>query len=109
MHRIAIKMVTGDDPDGFVDHINGVRIDNRIDNLRVVSRSENQRNQKLNKRNTTGVVGVTWSNHANGWLVRITYDGKAKNLGYYKNFDDAVRVRMLAEVEHGYHENHGRR
>lgn len=108
LHRVALKMFYGKDPEGFVDHINGNRQDNRIENLRVVSRSENQRNQKKRTNNTTGVLGVSWSKHANAWLARITYDGKQKNLGYYKDFDDAVRVRMAAEIKHNYHKNHGR-
>lgn len=108
LHRLAYKMFYESEPTGFVDHINGVRTDNRIVNLRAVTRSENQRNQKRRSNNRTGVLGVSWSNHANAWLVRITYDGRQKNLGYYKDFDEAVRVRLLAEKEHGYHANHGR-
>lgn len=108
LHRIAYKMCYWKDPDGFVDHINGVRSDNRICNIRVVTRSENQRNQQRRSNNTSGVMGVNWSKHANAWLVRITYDGKQKNLGYYKEFEEAVRVRLQAEKEHSYHQNHGR-
>ena len=108
-HRIIWKMVTGDCPEGSIDHINGDRGDNRIDNLRVVTHQENLKNQKLRKTNTSGVVGVLWHKRYKKWAAKIMIDGKYKHLGYFTDKVDAIYARYYAEQDHGYHENHGRR
>lgn len=105
-HRVIFKMMTGEEPDQ-IDHINGDRSDNRWGNLRAVDNTDNQKNAKRRKDNSSGVVGVTWYPHerANGtWLAKIG----GKYLGFYDSFDDAVAARRAAEVEQGYHKNHGR-
>ena len=58
-HRVIWAMHYGEWPDQ-VDHINHDKADNRIENLRTVTHSENARNRKLNKNNTSGHAGVTW-------------------------------------------------
>jgi hypothetical protein len=94
-------------PEGEIDHINGNRQDNRIENLRDVPRSLNQRNSKLQNNNRSGVSGVFW--RANRWEARIyLVSGQRKHLGRFKTFEEAVAVRKQAEMECGYHENHGR-
>lgn len=109
-HRMAWFVVYGTWPRQHIDHMNGDRSDNRITNLRDVSRDLNQRNMKVGTDSRTGVLGVTWSKHAKRWLARATIEGRMKNLGYYLNFDDAVAAREKAvEGRHGYHENHGKR
>lgn len=103
-HRAAFAIMTGDWPgDGLeVDHINGVRTDNRWRNLRLVTRREQRKNQKLDRRNKSGTPGVRWEH--GGWSVRIGRDylGRAKTLG------EAVKMRRAAEIERNYHPNHGR-
>jgi hypothetical protein len=47
--------------------------------------------------NTSGVKGISWDKPANKWYARIKTNGKLKHLGYYKNFDDAVKARYKAE------------
>lgn len=60
VHRLIYQMLVGKLPDGFVvDHINGIRSDNRIENLRAIPFVMNSRNQKKRKTNTTGHTGVT--------------------------------------------------
>lgn len=104
-HRVAWALHYGGWPDGEIDHINGNRSDNRIANLRVVSTKENARNRRLDHRNTTGVSGVYWHKEVGKWCAAI---GKREKLGYFSDFDEAVKARKAAEDRYGYHANHGR-
>jgi hypothetical protein len=106
-HRVAWKIVHGVDPDD-IDHINGIKTDNRLVNLRSVSNAENHKNMAMYKRNTSGVIGVYWHGEANKWHAQIRINGKRCNLGFYDDIDQAVAARKDAEVRHGYHANHGR-
>jgi hypothetical protein len=108
-HRLAVMYMTGEFPPSQVDHINGCRHDNRWENLRPVSRSENQRNMKLKKNNTSGAAGVSWNKCVGKWESSIRVPrGPKKTLGYFEDFDSAVAARKQAEARFGYHENHGR-
>lgn len=108
-HRIAWVYMHGEIDNRLqIDHINGVRDDNRICNLRVVTAKENGKNQKRPTTNTSGVIGVSWSKHRKKWLAQIKIEGKAINLGGFDRKEDAVRRRMESEKEYGFHENHGR-
>ncbi|WJM80435.1 HNH endonuclease [Pectobacterium brasiliense] len=107
-HRVAWAMSYGEYPSGDIDHINGVRSDNRLDNLRDVDRKANCRNRARHKNNTSGINGVRWSNRENRWAAEIYIDGKQRHLGYYANIIDATAARKSAELQLGYHENHGR-
>ena len=89
-------------PEDEIDHINHVRADNRICNLRLVCHSDNQKNRKLNKNNSTGVSGVC--QHTHGWIVTI---GNKGYIGLYTDFFEAVCSRKSAENKLNYHENHG--
>lgn len=102
-HRIAWYMTKGEQPIE-VDHINGDRADNRIINLRDVDRTANCRNTARSRKNSSGVVGVSWRKDVSLWSVRIGYE----NLGYFKDFDEAVAARRAAEAKRDYHPNHGR-
>jgi len=106
-HRVIWKMVYGEDPD-FIDHINGDRSDNRIDNLRSVTQVENARNTKLHKSNASGASGVHWVSRDRRWCASIHSGGKKIALGHYVDKADAVLARQRAEKEYGYHPNHGR-
>lgn len=83
-----------------VDHINHDTKDNRKNNLREVAHQQNLMNQKINANNTSGVTGVSWSNTHNVWKAKIFYKGKEISLGYYVNFDDAVKARKQAEEKY---------
>ena len=91
-----------------LDHINHQRDDNRLENLRVVTRKQNCRNLSLPKKNTSGVVGVTFDNSLKKWKSQINIDGKNMNLGSFSTFEKAVTARKSAENFYGFHENHGR-
>ena len=107
-HRLIYKLVHGEDAEQ-VDHINGVKTDNRISNLRSVSNRENGRNRKVSSNNSSGCPGVSWNCKGRLWEVRINADGRRIFLGGYSDIDLAIAVRKAAEVQYGYHENHGKR
>jgi len=98
-----------DNPAEFqIDHINHNKSDNRIENLRLVTNAENQRNAKLRSDNTSGYVGVTFHKAASKWMAKIKYKGKVFGLGFFANKDDAITARSKANKKFGYHENHGK-
>ena len=107
-HRAAWAIAYGSWPDGEVDHINGIRTDNRLCNLRDVCPNENRQNQRMPATNTSGVMGVTWSKEKGKWQAQIMVGRKHKNLGRFEVFNDAVSARKAAEEKYGFHENHGR-
>lgn len=106
-HRIVWLLETGTVPTQ-IDHINGIRTDNRFVNLRDVSAAENARNLGRTDRNHSGVYGVAWDKRAFKWIAQIGHDGTPVQLGRFDLFWDAVAARQKAEKEMGFHENHGR-
>jgi len=107
-HCLAWFYVHGYYPENEVDHINHNQQDNRICNLREVDRSENCRNRRKPKNNSSGVTGVYFHNGNKRWRAVINIDGKQKTLGSFVDFSEAVNARKNAEVLYGYHENHGK-
>lgn len=106
-HRIVWFIHHGEIPKGFdIDHINHDRADNRIENLRLVSRSENLKN-KGKVLSSSGEMGVYWSNAAGKWEASLTVNGKKKYLGLFETIDDARMARVKADGVYGYHKNHG--
>lgn len=91
VHRLIWEHVHGQIPDGKeIDHINGNRSDNRISNLRLVSRSENLQNRHRPRKNSrSGVKGVAWDEQAGKWLAKIMVCGKRHYLGSFKTVKDA--------------------
>jgi len=107
-HRLAWLYIHGRLPSDQIDHISGKRNDNRIGNLREVTPSGNQRNQRVPKNNTSGVIGVTWNKFYGKWTSAITTNHKLKYLGSYDYWFDSVCARKSAENKYDYHRNHGR-
>jgi len=106
-HRLAWLYVYGEWPKHETDHINHDRQDNRIENLRSVTRHQNARNRTLRSDSTSGVVGVNWFKRNQKWGARIFKNGKFVFLGLFERFEDAVEARKNASVEYGFHQNHG--
>jgi hypothetical protein len=106
-HRLAFLYMTGSFPEHQADHINHNRIDNIWSNLREVTNQENQRNCKLSKNNTSGVVGVYWDIRSKAWVAQIAINRIVKKLGRFKNKQDAITARKEAEIKYGFHKNHG--
>lgn len=100
-------MVYGSWPDGQIDHINGVRDDNRIENLRVVTSAENHKNMALGTASTSGVAGVSWHERDARWRAHIKVGGRQKHLGNFRRFEDAVSARLTANAALGFSERHG--
>jgi hypothetical protein len=96
-HRVAWAIFYGEEPVQQIDHINGNRTDNRIANLRIATNTENSRNCKISKNNTSGVTGVTYHGVANKWLAQITVNRKNVYLGIFANKEDAIKTRKHAE------------
>jgi len=106
-HRLAWLIVYGEWP-LEIDHINGIRHDNRMKNLRVVTSQENNRNRTIPSNNTSGVMGVSWNITAKKWKAKIEGNGKQIYLGIFNLKEDAIKARKEAEIKYGYHPNHGR-
>jgi hypothetical protein len=107
-HRVVWALVHGEWPADEIDHINGNPGDNRISNLRVVTRAQNMKNIRRLAKNTSGVVGVSWDNINSNWRASIKVNGRCINLGRYKSFEAACAARADAERLHDFHPNHGR-
>jgi hypothetical protein len=109
-HRLAWLYVHGEWPPYEVDHINGNRSDNRMANLRCATRVQNMHNNGRRIDNKSGFKGVCWYPSRNKWLAKIQTYGRAKNLGYYDNKDDAIAAYKAAAAElHGPFANLGGR
>ncbi len=106
-HRIIWLMMTGEWPN-HIDHVNGIRNDNRWCNLRSVSQAQNNKNKRIGKNNKSGQLGVYWNKSEDRWVSQIYIDGKCKYLGHYVDFDEACTVRKQAELEYHFNPNHGR-
>jgi len=107
-HRLAWLYATGEWPKHQIDHINGVRSDNRIANLREVSSSENARNKARSGKNTSGYVGVHWFKPTRKWRASLVVGGKTFICSYFDTIEEAASARRQAEIDAGFHVNHGR-
>lgn len=99
-HRIAWALANELWPEHQIDHINGIKTDNRIENLRVATNSQNGKNYGSNKSNTSGIKGVSWCSQTQKWRAMIKVDGKSICKGRYDDKQDASMARHAAEVEH---------
>lgn len=107
LHRLIWKMYYGETPDE-IDHINGDKHDNRLENLRNIAHHQNQKNTSLYSHNTSGIMGVRWSERDRKWQSYIRVCSRLINLGLFKVKEDAIEARKRAENEYGFHPNHGR-
>lgn len=106
-HRVIWKLVTGEEPPE-IDHQDGNPGNNRFRNLCASDRERNSKNTSLRVNNTSGVQGVGWYRAGDCWKASIMVSGKLNHLGYFDQFEDAVRARQVAERNFGFHPNHGR-
>jgi hypothetical protein len=101
MHRV-IMGVDGDTWTNIqVDHIKeSQRNNNRRNNLRIATPSQNGMNKKMLSNNTSGYTGVYWNKSRNRWTAYISINKKFVCLGFYKNKEDAVKARKEAEEKY---------
>lgn len=99
LHRLVMGL-TNEKID--VDHIHGkkTRNDNRKENLRLATRSQNNMNSALSKNNTTGVTGVYFDRNAKKWTASIMVNYKTIYLGLFDTFEEAVKTRKKAEEKY---------
>lgn len=100
-HRLAWLYVYGDWPKGQIDHINGVRSDNRISNLRDVTVSQNGQNRRYAPitNQTSKVRGVTWHKAIKKWQAQICINQVFHYIGVFITLDEAKAARELAELK----------
>jgi hypothetical protein len=107
-HRVAWFLFYKTWPLLDIDHLDGKKDNNKIENLRLVDKLENCKNLKKSKRNTSGVTGVHWNKKLQKWKVAINSDCRNIHLGYFTEFNLAVETRKQAEKDYNFHPNHGR-
>ena len=99
-HRAIWLWHNGILPVNDIDHINGCRSDNRIENLRIATRSQNNQNQtKAKSNNKSGFLGVSWNNRDKKWFSRIKIDGKTINCGYFDTPEQAYAAYLAKKRE----------
>lgn len=106
-HRICWALHHGKWPENHIDHINGVKHDNRIVNLRDCTNSENSKNSKLPANNTSGVCGVTWDARHGYWKAQGKSLGVNYNLGSFATKSEAIEARAAFNSAHGFSDRHG--
>lgn len=98
-HRLAWLYCNGYFPNKNIDHINGIKSDNRIFNLRQCNQSENNQNQKLK----AGTMGTSWNAKLNKWMAKIGINKQTIYLGYYLTREQAHEAYLEAKLNlHGF-------
>ena len=99
VHRLVWVIEHGASPDGFIDHINGDRLDNRLSNLRCVTRQGNNQNQRLAQRSNkgSGLLGAYWNKRDKRWQSSICVDNKNRHLGNFSTAEDAHKAYLTAK------------
>ncbi len=96
VHRLVWLYVNGEWPSKFIDHIDGDPSNNRIENLREATQSQNCANSRKSSRNTSGYKGVCWSGRIGRWRSYVTVRGKTHWLGYFNTKEEAFAARVSA-------------
>jgi len=94
LHRLIMSRILGRElkRSEFVDHINGDGLDNRRENLRLATNSQNQANSGIRRNNTTGYKGVSFHKTLGKWHATIMVKGKKKHLGYFDTPEEAAEA-----------------
>lgn len=95
-HRLAFLYMTGSFPPGDVDHRDTNKANNKWNNLRPATRSQNVCNGKLRSDSRSGVKGVSWNTSHRKWTAYIQTDGKRRYLGWFETIEEAAEARRIA-------------
>ena len=108
VHRVIWALLYGEDslPEQL-DHINHHRDDNRLCNLRPVTKRDNAKNKILPSNNTSGVIGVHWNKQKKKWVGAIKINGRSVESRIFSKKEDAIAHRKALEKKYGFHKNHG--
>lgn len=98
-HRLAWLYVYGAFPDGLLDHINRNKLDNRIANLRIATKEQNQWNRTAIKNSKSGVKGVTWHQKSQKWQTHVRANGVIHYLGLYATIEEAKCIVDAKRLE----------
>ena len=96
-HRLAWLYMNSNWPEDQIDHINRIRTDNRIANLRDVSHKQNGQNASKPSNNTSGHPGVSWHKLTSKWRACIKHNQKLIHLGLFATIEEALSARKAAE------------
>ena len=108
-HRLVWLYNFGEWPAQTLDHVNHNKADNRLCNLRPASFSQNNRNVKIRRTNTSGVNGVWQYKRSKNWGAWVVFEGCKQLFGTFKTIEEATIARMLAaEKMHGAFVHHGK-
>ena len=106
-HRIIYMMFNNTLPKEL-DHIDGNRLNNNIDNLREVTSCQNSCNTKLRADNKSGIKGISWSKRSKKWHAYLNINNKRKNIGFFKDiFEAEKQVIYYRQLYHGEFANNG--
>jgi hypothetical protein len=95
-HRVAWLYIHGQWPKDHIDHINSVRNDNRLSNLREATPSQNMANTCIQTNNSSGLKGVSWCKYTNKWRAQICINNKRKPIGRFIDKNDAHKAYCKA-------------
>jgi hypothetical protein len=104
-HRVIFLMHHGYLPE-FIDHIDGNKLNNKIENLRPATKQQNNQNRGIQKNNKSGAKGVCWSKATNKWRIQININNKKEYFGVYEDLELAELVAI--EARNKYHNNFAR-
>ena len=97
----AMHQIIMDYPDNQeLDHKDRNKSNNRKENFRNATHSQNSMNKDLQSNNTSGIIGVSWNSNKSKWASEIMLNKKKIFLGYYINKDDAIKARLEAEIKY---------
>lgn len=99
-YRLVWAWHYGDPGSAEIDHIDRDHTNDRIENLRLATTSQNGANRGLLKNNRSGHKGVSWDNQRQKWFAKIEVNRKQIALGRYDRLEDAVEARRRAEAQH---------